>query len=284
VRRLTDLGIDVVAIDKSPEARGSAIIGQLGVPFIVGDAAREETLRQAWVDTARAVVIVSTDDVTNLQAALNARGLQPGVPVVLRLFDGDLADRIREKFDIGVSHSVSYLAAPAFAAALLDREVIATIPVERHVLLVAEVPVAEGSPLVGCTFGSVSHPGSVRVIARRRTGSDAPDYSARRTDVVAAGDRITVVTRKGELSTLLSQAIAPAGPTVERPHATQPARSERKPEHDEDLPSHDERPDGREQAGRSERAERLPEESVSPPPLNAPGGVPTQRRGVEPPA
>ncbi|HEX2773175.1 MAG TPA: TrkA family potassium uptake protein, partial [Micromonosporaceae bacterium] len=299
VRRLRDLGIDVVAIDKNPDARGAAIIGQLGVPFIVGDAAREETLRQAWVDTARAVVIVSTDDVTNLQAALHARAVRPGVPVVMRLFDGDLADRIREKFDIGVSHSVSYLAAPAFAAALLDREVIATIPVERHVLLVAEVPAPEGSPLVGQTFGSVSRPGYVRVIARRRTGADAPDYSARRTDVVAAGDRITVVIRKGELSKLLNQGSPPGGqpagrpptarpPTARPPGAqppAQPAPSAQTPAPDgdlppvdEDLPTFDEPPD------QPAETDRSPDEPVSPPPLHAPGGVPTQRRGGEPPA
>jgi Trk K+ transport system NAD-binding subunit len=326
VRRLTDLGIDVVAIDKSSDARGSAIIGQLGVPFVVGDAAREETLRQAWVETARAVIIVSTDDVTNLQAALNARALRPGVPVVLRLFDGDLADRIREKFDIGVSHSVSYLAAPAFAAALLDREVIATIPVERHVLLVAEVPVAEGSPLVGRTFGSVSRPGSVRVVARRRSGSEAPDYSARRTDVVTAGDRITVVARKDQLSALLNEASAPSG----RPAARAPTRqipAEPAPEYAEPAPRHDEpaRADDEPARGYDEPAparayddaaqayddaapayedaapaydgpartrdespdqptpaDRLPDEPMSPPPLHAPGGVPTQRRGGEP--
>lgn len=295
VRRLRDLGIDVVAIDKSPDARGAAIIGQLGVPFIVGDASREETLRQAWVDTARAVVIVSTDDVTNLQAALHARTVQPGVPVVLRLFEGDLADRIREKFDIGVSHSVSYLAAPAFAAALLDREVIATIPVERHVLLVAEVPVPEGSPLVGRTFGLVSRPGSVRVIARRRTGADEPDYSARRTDVVAAGDRITVVARKDQLSVLLNEASASSGQQAGRPPAArrpdgqppttvQPARSEQTPAPDEDLPPFDEDlPPFAEPPDQPAPTDRSPDEPVSPPPLHAPGGVPTQRRGGEAP-
>jgi Trk K+ transport system NAD-binding subunit len=280
VRRLTDLGIDAVAIDKTPDARGSAIIAQLGVPFIVGDAAREETLRQAWLETARAVIIVSTDDVSNLQAALNARALQPGVPVVLRLFDGDLADRIREKFDIGVSHSVSYLAAPAFAAALLDREVIATIPVERHVLLVAEVPVPEGSALVGRTFGSISRPGSVRVIARRRSGSEAPDYSARRTDLVAAGDRITVVVRKDQLSALLNAAAVPVArpPTSapRQPVQQLPVTHEDPPSYGDDRPTYDEPPD------QSAPGDRSSDEPVSPPPLHAPGGVPTQRRSAEP--
>ncbi len=61
-------------------------LGELG-----GDAAREETLQEASVATCRALVVVSTDDVTNLQAALNGRTLQPDLRVVIRLFDGDHA-------------------------------------------------------------------------------------------------------------------------------------------------------------------------------------------------
>ena len=64
--------------------------------------------------------------------------------MVLRLFDGDLAARVRRTFDLPLSRSVSYIAAPAFAEALMDREVIGTIAVERRVLLLAEVFVSPG--------------------------------------------------------------------------------------------------------------------------------------------
>ena len=70
--------------------------------------------------------------------------------MVLRLFDGDFAERVEETFALGVSRSVSYLAAPAFIGALTERAVITTIPVDRHALPVAEVPVAAGSELDGC--------------------------------------------------------------------------------------------------------------------------------------
>ncbi|MEV6494425.1 NAD-binding protein, partial [Actinoplanes sp. NPDC051633] len=68
LRQLVDLGLDVVAIDRNPNARGAKVTEQLGVPFIVGDAALEETLQAASIETAKALVVVSTDDVTNLQA------------------------------------------------------------------------------------------------------------------------------------------------------------------------------------------------------------------------
>jgi Trk K+ transport system NAD-binding subunit len=214
IRQLTDLGIEVVAIDKNPEARGAAIARQLDIPFIVGDAGREETLRLASVDTSQALVVVSTDDVTNLQAALSGRELKPDLRVVLRLFDGDFARRVQKVFNIETSHSVSYLAAPAFAAALRERDVIATIPIERHVLLVAEVPVAPGSALAGRSIAAATQPRSVRVIALSKGNEPRPRWSPPGESQIAAGDRVTVVARKDGLGWLIRQAsLPPAVPT-----------------------------------------------------------------------
>ncbi|MFR9779326.1 potassium channel family protein [Micromonospora sp. MS34] len=202
--QLNDFGVDVVAIDKNPDARGASLAHRLGVPLIVGDAGREETLRAASVATCQALVVVSTDDGTNLRAALNARNLDPDLQVVLRLFDGDFAERIQRAFGIGISWSVSYLAAPAFAAALLDRAVIATIPVGRHALLVTEVPVTAGSPLDGRPLATVARPGEVRLLAHSRAGQKT-DWSADPRMVIQAGDRLTVVARRAGLSALLRE-------------------------------------------------------------------------------
>ena len=112
LRQLTDLGLDVVAIDRNPNARGAKAAAQLGVPFVVGDAALEETLRAASIETAKALVVVSTDDVTNLQSALNARSVRSDIRVVLRLFDDDFARRVQKAFNINISRSVSRMVAP----------------------------------------------------------------------------------------------------------------------------------------------------------------------------
>ncbi|HEY3006617.1 MAG TPA: NAD-binding protein [Micromonosporaceae bacterium] len=209
IRQLTDLGIDVVAIDKRADARGNRAARQLGIPLIIGDAAQEETLHAASIRTSQALVVVSTDDVTNLETALNARAAKPGLRVVLRLFDGDLADRIQRAFDIDVSRSVSYLAAPAFAAAMMERDVIATIPVDRHVLLVAEVSIARTSALDGAQVGDATRPHGVRVIAVRQFGEPRAMWSPPPAYRVAAGDRLIVVARRGGLTWLLDRAAAP---------------------------------------------------------------------------
>ncbi|MFY1680135.1 NAD-binding protein [Micromonospora sp. WMMD730] len=209
--QLHDFGVEVVAIDRSAEARGAALARRLGVPLIVGDAAREETLRSASVEHCQALVVVSTDDGVNLRAALNGRALNPELRVVLRLFDGDFAERIQRAFGIGISRSVSYLAAPSFAAALLDRAVIATIPVDRHALLVVEVPVAAGAALDGRPLGAVARPGEVRLLAHSRPGHKT-DWRADPRMVISAGDRLTVVARRAGLGALLRETTPPPPP------------------------------------------------------------------------
>ncbi|MFI5493260.1 potassium channel family protein [Actinoplanes sp. NPDC051859] len=212
LRQLVDLGLEVVAIDRLPDARGAKVAEQLGVPFIVGDAALEETLRAASVETSKALVVVSTDDVTNLQAALNARSVRPDLRVVLRLFDDDFARRVQTAFSIDISRSVSRLVAPAFAAAMLERDVLATIPVDRHALLVAAVRVLPGSPLEGAPLGQADRELSVRVIGLRAEDAEKIDWTPSVGRELVTGDRIYVVARRAGLRALVERATPPAEP------------------------------------------------------------------------
>ena len=216
--QLHDFGVEVVAIDKNPDARGAALAHRLGVPA-------DRRRRGPGGDAALRL----GGDLPGAGGGLHRRrrqpagraerpGLDPELRVVLRLFDGDFAERIQKAFGIGISRSVSYLAAPAFAAALLDRAVIATIPVGRHALLVTEVPVAAGSALDGRPLAAVAHPGEVRLLAHTRPGQKA-DWSADPRLVITAGDRLTVVARRAGLTALLRETTppdpspdAPAGP------------------------------------------------------------------------
>lgn len=209
LRQLLDLGVDVVAIDRTAEARGAEVAERHGVPFIVGDASREETLRAASIETCMALVVVSTDDAVNLQAALHARAVRGDVRVVLRLFDDDFARRVQAAFNINTSRSVSRLCAPAFAAAMLERDVLATIPVDRHALMVAAVRVMPDSELDGAPLDRADLPASARVIAMTAAGSEWVDWEPDPRRVLAAGDEVVVVARRAGLRHLLEQAMSP---------------------------------------------------------------------------
>lgn len=210
LRQFTDLGLEVVAIDRRSDARGAEAAAELGVPLIVGDAGRPETLRAASVETAKALVVLSTDDVTNLKAALNARAVRPDLRVVLRLFDSDFAGRVQTAFDIDISRSVSRLVAPEFAAAMLERDVVKTLPVDRHALLVASVRVLAGSPLEGSPLRAADRPYSVRTIGLSASDSDQVDWTPNPERRLVVGDRILVVARRAGLRVLLDAAGPPS--------------------------------------------------------------------------
>jgi Trk K+ transport system NAD-binding subunit len=203
IRALHDQGVEVVAIERNPQAPGVQIARDLKIPVIIGDASRPETLDRASISTAQALVVASTDDVTNLETALLGLAARAELRVVLRLFDSEFADRVRRSFNIHTSRSVSYLAAPAFAAAMLGRTVLATIPVRRRVTLVAEIPVGERSLLEHRTVASVNRPHEARLLAVRT--ADQVVWRPAEGRPIRAGDRIIVVATRAGLSRLLAE-------------------------------------------------------------------------------
>ncbi|QKW22624.1 NAD-binding protein [Kitasatospora sp. NA04385] len=198
-------GLPVVCLERDPQARGIAAARALGIPVLIGEGPLEAQLKQARVKHARAVVAVTSDDAANLEAALEARAVRPEVRIVVRLFDDDFAHHVYATLGNVASRSVSYLAAPAFAAALMGREVLGTLSVFRHVLLIAELTVEEGSGLDGRNTGDLEGPGGVRVLAVRlhRRPQDYQWNFADRSRRLLPGDRIVVAATRAGLARVI---------------------------------------------------------------------------------
>ena len=122
IRHLLELRESVVAIEM---ASGSPLLGELfdkGVPVIQGNARQSLVLEQAGVRQARAVIVTTSDDLTNLDAAITARELNRDAKIVLRLFDETLAIKVAGAFSMPTI-STSQVAAPAFIAAATGRKI-----------------------------------------------------------------------------------------------------------------------------------------------------------------
>jgi Trk K+ transport system NAD-binding subunit len=203
--QLHDLGIGVVCVDKDPDAAGVPLARRLGLRVVTGETTREETLRAAGVTSCRALVSVTSSDIVNLETALHARALAEEPRIVLRLYDDDLAERVQKTVGNTISRSVPYLAAPAFAAAMLEHQVLRTIPVGRHVLLIAEVAVGAGAELAGRRVDDVHDGSDVRLIALRRRGEAGVDWSPRPGDELRPQDRLVVLATRAGLSRVLAR-------------------------------------------------------------------------------
>ena len=175
-------GIPCVAIEQREDGPFIDATRRAGVPVVVADAARRETLELVHLQDARAVLAVTDDDLANLETALNARALRSDARVVLRLFAPELAERAQRVFNLTISRSVASLAAPAFVAAVVRRRWLATFPVGTRSVAVAEVVVGAGEPLDGRTVQETESAFEVRVL--ETGGAWGPPGDAR----LAAGD------------------------------------------------------------------------------------------------
>jgi Trk K+ transport system NAD-binding subunit len=202
---LHDLGFDVVLVDQDPKARGVAFARNLGLPLIVGDAPTERTLRKAGLDSAIAMVCATSNDIVNLETALVARAIRgEDLRIVLRLFDDDLARRVSQTLRNVVSSSVTYLAAPAFAVAMLEHKVLRAIAVGRHVLLIADVRVEPDADIAGRRPADLEADGQARVLALAQPGAPRFNWSPDRDHPLVTGDRMIVLATRGGLAAFLA--------------------------------------------------------------------------------
>ncbi|MFK3731782.1 NAD-binding protein [Streptomyces sp. NPDC088090] len=227
--RLRELGVPVVCVEEDPEARGIPYARRLRVPVVLGDVTQEGVLEAAKAHRAHALLALTSSDTTNLEAVLAARTLAPELLVALRLYDDDFATTVYRTLRaahpgaLTRSRSVSTLSAPAFAGAMMGRQILGAIPVERRVLLFAAVEVAGVAHLEGRTVAEAFRPGAWRVLALD-TGAGqedgrAPDAGPAEPPallwdlhpgyVLRPGDRVVVAATRSGLPELLGGARAP---------------------------------------------------------------------------
>lgn len=208
-------GVPVVAVEVSDDGRFVSPTRAAGIPVYIGDARHREVLDDLRLGDARALVAATSDDLVNLSVALNARSARPDLRVVVRLFDPEFAVRVQHGFGIRFTRSVSHLAAPAFAAAAIGSEVVATVPVgDRRVILFARLRVPDGSQLAGRLASSLETPGALRVLAVADPGSDEARWTFPADEVLDPGEEVVVAATRaglGELLHLASTAPLPGG-------------------------------------------------------------------------
>jgi Trk K+ transport system NAD-binding subunit len=178
----------VVIVERDPSNRYLGRARSLGVPVVIADATQRETHTAVNLADALAVAILTSDDLTNIETGLAVRdslGDRWGrTPVVLRVFDRDLARMMERNFGFSHVRSTSALAAPWFAGAALGLDVLETFYVDQQPFLVAKLSVSAGGGLQGLAMQDLST--RTRVVALRRGGE--LEHPPRRGTRFQAGD------------------------------------------------------------------------------------------------
>ncbi|RMF46065.1 MAG: hypothetical protein D6755_07120, partial [Anaerolineae bacterium] len=199
LQTLTEMGNEVVVIERAPNPDLAARVRARGIPIIEGDATRQMTLQEAGVARARAIVVCIQEDSVSLQIAVKARSLNPDIAVTVRIFDDDFAADLSQQFGFHAM-SATGMAAPAFAAAAAGMDMTRPITVEGQSLSLARLKVTAGSPLDDMRIGEVESRYHVSVVLLRRdTESTLHPPSEKH---LAPGDTLAVLGGPAEISRL----------------------------------------------------------------------------------
>ena len=167
---LRRLGHDVVVLERNGDAPFLDEVRRDGSPILIGDARREAFLVDANVADARSIVLATTDDLANLEIALDARRLNPKIRVVMRMFDPNMAEKVKEGFQIRTVMSAASLAAPAFAVAALERDIVSSSVVDDTLVVTRRWTATKGAPITGRTVADLMRDYGIGIVERKAKG------------------------------------------------------------------------------------------------------------------
>lgn len=231
VRQLRTAGRDVVVVEKNEHNRHLEQVRALGVRVVIADATLPEVLASARLATASAVAVLTSDDLANLETGLAVRD-QLGTrwkvtPVVLRIFDPELARSVRETFGFHNVRSTAALAAPWFTGAALGLDVLSTFYAGDEPLLLARLTVTPGGGLDGLAMLGLA--ARTRVLAIRRAGDPSVlEHPPRRSARFGPDDKAYLIGPYDELLTVLRRDRPSPGPEeAESPRTPQEGPGQR---------------------------------------------------------
>lgn len=192
ILELRKLGREVVVIERNADGRFIEKLRSMGIPLIIADARRSETLYKANIERAAAIIPCTEDELTNLDIALDARDIKPEIKVVLRMFDPDLARRVEKGFGIHTALSTSAIAAPVFAASALDLNVKSSFYVGDKLLNLSELVIQPRSLLRDWTVERLEREMDLNVVSY--TDGDLVDLHPMPERILTQGVQILVLT------------------------------------------------------------------------------------------
>jgi Trk K+ transport system NAD-binding subunit len=206
---LRGAGRDVVILERDEGNRYLGFARAQGVPVVIGDSTLPQSLIATNLAAASAIAVLTSNDLANIETGLAVDDLledrRDTVPVVLRVFDRQLAHTVERSFNFSNVRSTSALAAPWFVGAALGLTILNTFYVADQPFLVGRLTIAPASDLVGATMLDLS--ARTRVIAISRAGSSRQlEYPPRRDTRFGAGDQAYLIGPYEELLQVLGRA------------------------------------------------------------------------------
>lgn len=185
VRQLTTAGQYVVVVESDATPAEREAMRRYGAHYLEGFRQSEETLDDARVDEAHAVICAFNDDVRNIEIALLVRRRSPNVRIVVQMANASVGRALRPIAVPGAVLEVAELAAPSFVETAIDRTTHALDLGGRKFIVSSHRAATDG------TFRSIW--GDLAPVALTPDGQAPTTSCPRRDDPVRRGDEVTLM-------------------------------------------------------------------------------------------
>ncbi|WP_018638350.1 NAD-binding protein [Parafrankia elaeagni] len=192
-------GVRVVVVDDRGGPGLRRRLERLGVTLVPEGAEHAESLREAGLDRALALVACGGSDLENLRTCLVAAEAAPGTRIVANIDNHQLGSQLQDTIAEVRVLSVGGLAGPGFVEACLQSSVIHAFAPggtsgEAEILAVVDEDVPRRA-----AFRELY--GDLTPVSLRRAGERRADLCPPRDVMVAPGDRLVVLGRLSDLRT-----------------------------------------------------------------------------------
>ena len=161
------------------------------MPLIVGNLTT--TLSRANLTTAKSIIAVTDDEVTNLEIGLMAYAANPTLNLVVRTFDPLFSENVARLLPHARVMGAYALAAEAFAAAAFGENVINLFRLNNQTMLVTEYRVESGDTLDGLLLVEVSYGYEVVPILHQRRTQEFAKLMPSDDMHLEVGDRLVIL-------------------------------------------------------------------------------------------
>lgn len=142
---LKEYGVAVSAIDQEqPNTWEIPDLANLLEDLLIGDCRQPKVLEQAKIRQCRSILLVTSDERVNTEAALAARLLNPQIRLIVRSDKQNLNQLLSQSLGNFVAYEPTQLSASAFALAALGFETLGYFNLEGHLLRVVKYQIQVG--------------------------------------------------------------------------------------------------------------------------------------------
>jgi len=196
VAALKKFGVRVNAIEiAQPRSWEVKNLPDLLESLLIGDCRQLETLQQAKIHQCRAVLLVTSDERVNIEAAFAVRLLNQRARLIVRSAKQNLNELLGQQLGDFAAFEATQLPAPAFAIAALHNETQGFINLSEHLLRVVECPISSAHRWCDCRLVYELNTRTRRVLSHIPTATPLPTrfYQWEPDAKICAGDIVAYI-------------------------------------------------------------------------------------------